>query len=231
MYYYGATSVSDNRFDLPPQPLVRGATTEEALEGMLSLSVMQAQAEREARIAESVAAILSELRLEGKHFDDTPQRVARMLLEATQHEDGDLLEIMKQGFEEPESKAGLVVQNDIPFIGFCAHHLVPFWGSASVGYMPNGRVIGLSKLTRLVRAAGQRRPSTQEEITNAVADVLYSGMKTRGSAVISTAGHGCMAVRGVHAPQAETTVSAMRGLFRDSESARQEFLELTKRRR
>lgn len=227
MYYYGATSVNDDE----PTRLRSGATTDEALEGMLALSVDIARAERRDRIAQHVQGILDELQLEGAHYANTPERVADMWLEATEWDGQDLLTLMKKGFEEPEGKAGLVVQNDIPFIGFCAHHLVPFWGSASVGYMPNDRVIGLSKLTRLVRAAGLRRPSTQEEITNAVADVLYGGMKTRGSAVISTAGHGCMAVRGVHAPQAETTVSAMRGLFRDSESARAEFLELTKRRR
>lgn len=216
MYYCGATSVSDNGDDL---------------EHRLRMSVVQARQAQAEAISEHVAGILHELKLTGKHYDDTPMRVAKMLLEATQYDDAGLLELMKQGFEEPEGKAGLVVQNDIPFIGFCAHHLVPFWGSASVGYMPKDRVLGLSKLTRLVRAAGQRRPSTQEEITNTVADVLYGQMGTRGSAVITTAGHGCMAVRGVHAPQAETTVSAMRGIFRDSESMRAEFLELTKRRR
>lgn len=216
MYYCGATSVNDNGDDL---------------EQRLRLSLVQARGEQSAKLAAAVQEILDILNLEGRHYDETPNRVARMLLEATQYDGVDLVELMKQGFEEPESKAGIVVQNDIPFIGFCAHHLVPFWGSASVGYIPADRVIGLSKLTRLVRAAGQRRPSTQEEITNTVADVLYRGMATRGSAVISTAGHGCMAVRGVHAPQAETTVSAMRGLFRDSESSRAEFLELTKRRR
>lgn len=226
MYCYGATIVDDK-----PTPLEHGATTDDALEGMLALSLTIMDAEKEARLAAAVQEILDILKLEGRHYNETPGRVARMLIEATQFDGLDLMELMKEGFEEPESKAGIVVQNDVPFIGFCAHHLVPFWGSASVGYIPADRVVGLSKLTRLVRAAGQRRPSTQEEITNTVADVLYSGMKTRGSAVITTAGHGCMAVRGVHAPQAETTVSAMRGLFRDSESSRAEFLELTKRRR
>jgi GTP cyclohydrolase I len=198
---------------------------------MLALSLTIARGEQRDKIAEHVAGILAELKLDGPHYADTPLRVADMWMEATEFDNDDLLALMKQGFEEPEGKSGLIVQNDIPFIGFCAHHLVPFWGSASVGYLPADRVIGLSKLTRLVRAAGLRRPSTQEEITNTIADVLYSGMKTRGSAVVSTAGHGCMAVRGVHAPQAETTVSVVRGLFRESEKTHAEFLEMTRRRR
>ena len=201
------------------------------LERRLSLSIADQQHKQHDRLGDAVSDILAALHLKGAHFDETPRRVADMLQEFCQYDEQDLVELLKSGFEQPEGKAGLVVQRHIPFIGACAHHLVPFWGEAAVGYLPKKRIVGLSKLTRLVRAAGQCGPSTQEAVTNQVADVLYATMDCQGVAVITEAQHGCMAVRGVHAPQTITAASAMRGLFLHGGAAREEFLALARPQR
>jgi GTP cyclohydrolase I len=110
----------------------------------------------------------------------------------------------------------------------CSHHLVPAVGWAAIGYLPHKRVVGLSKLTRLVQAAGTRKPSTQEEITNTIADTLHQTLECLGTIVITKAEHGCMSVRGVNAPGVYTSVSAVRGLFLTNPSAKQEFFDILK---
>lgn len=161
----------------------------------------------------------------GQHFARTPARVAKVL--QTYCQPVDLEAILSTGFDETDDNV-LVTQTNIPFMGLCAHHLLPFFGRAAVGYLPRQRVVGLSKLTRLVYAAGHRSPSTQEAITNDVADALAksTSLNVAGAAVITTALHGCMAVRGVEAPATETTVSAVRGLFRDAPALRAEFTSI-----
>ncbi len=173
--------------------------------------------------AHHLLQVLDKYGLRGEHFDDTPMRWAKMFDSFNQPHD--LVALLKNGFEETNDNI-LVVQTNIPFKGLCAHHLVPFWGSAAVGYIPRGRVVGLSKLTRLVRAAGELRPSTQESITNCIVDVLFDTLKPIGAGVVSVAVHGCMAVRGVHAPTTETKVSALRGQLLLNPAARAEFFEL-----
>lgn len=164
-----------------------------------------------------------DLDISEEHFKETPRRVAAMLLYFTQ--DIPLEAVLKDGFED-SGHGAMIVQTQIPFKGLCAHHLLPFFGTAAVGYIPNGRIVGLSKLTRLVAAAGLRAPSTQEAISEAIADTLMSGLKPKGVAVLSRAQHGCMAVRGVNAPGTLTTVSVLRGDFHDVDATRQEFLSL-----
>lgn len=183
-------------------------------------------------IREHLLAVLKLLQLTGEHFDETPRRVAS-LLEAFTHVEVDLVDVMKSGFSSNHDNM-MVVQTNIPFKGLCAHHLVPFWGEAAIGYLPKSRVIGLSKLARLVTAAGERMPSTQETITSTIADVLWKGGKdnddiglnSAGVAVVSKAWHGCMAVRGPNVPHAQTVVSAVRGAFVYSSSTKEEFLSM-----
>lgn len=179
----------------------------------------------EVGLEEFVRAILSELDLSGEHFDQTPSRVAAMLWSFRQNHN--LAQILATGFEEVDENV-MVVQGNIPFKGLCAHHLLPFFGSAVVGYVPNGRIVGLSKLTRLVQAAGELQPTTQEDITNRIVDTISDVLRPIGAGVVTRALHGCMAVRGVHAPNTWTTVSALKGQFLLNPIVRSEFMELAR---
>ena len=193
---------------------------------------------RPARIASHVEAILHELGLDSgnQHFARTPERFAKVMLAYVQPID--LSAVLSAGFEDDDFAEGageanertLVVQTNIPFMGLCAHHLLPFFGSAAVGYLPRQRVVGLSKLTRLVYAAGHLAPTTQEHITNLVADTLFdsSTINPKGVAVLTSALHGCMAVRGVEAPSTRTVTSAIRGVFADVPALESKFMDLAK---
>jgi GTP cyclohydrolase IA len=164
------------------------------------------------------------LDVDTEELRDTPMRVARMYQEFCQPYD--LLAILKSGFENMSTDGGLITQEHIPFRSLCPHHLLPFVGEAYIGYIPHRRMVGLSKLARLVDAAGTRRPCTQEEITNVVADTLHKGMDCQGVAVITEATHMCMVSRGVRAVGTKTKVSAIRGAFVHSPQARAEFFAL-----
>lgn len=122
----------------------------------------------------------------------------------------------------------MIVQTRIPFRAICAHHLLPFVGTVSIGYIPDELIVGLSKLARLSRAAGLNAPSIQEKITHDIADTLMQVLSPEGLIVIIDAMHTCMAVRGIAAPGVYTTTSVVRGKLRDNEPARQEFFELCK---
>jgi GTP cyclohydrolase I len=122
----------------------------------------------------------------------------------------------------------LVLVRDIPFVSVCEHHLLPFRGTAHVGYLPGDRVIGLSKLARLVETFA-RRPQVQERLTVQIADWLDDHLAPRGAGVVVEAEHLCMSIRGVRSSGARTVTSAMYGLLRDRPAARQEFLDLTRR--
>ena len=172
---------------------------------------------------------------ENQHFKRTPERFAKVLAAYTQS-DLDLNDILSNGFEDddpPEEDSHekiLVVQTNIAFFGLCAHHLLPFFGTAAVGYLPGDRVVGLSKLARLVYAAGHLAPTTQEHITNLVADTLYrsESLRPKGVAVLTSALHGCMASRGVEAPATRTVVSAVRGDFLEVPALEAKFMDLAK---
>jgi GTP cyclohydrolase I len=167
-----------------------------------------------------------------QHFSRTPERVAKVLRDYVQ--DLDLNVLLSDGFEDDDpsdqTEKVLVVQTRIPFMGICAHHLLPFFGSAAVGYLPRDRVVGLSKLTRLVYAAGHLAPTTQEHITNLVADTLYKSeaIRPKGVAVLASALHGCMAVRGVESPSTRTLTSAVRGEFLEVPALEAKFMDLAK---
>lgn len=168
-----------------------------------------------------------------QHFAKTPERVAKVL--AAYVQPIDLAGVLSDGFGDDdaaeETEKVLVVQTNIPFMGLCAHHLLPFFGSAAVGYLPRERVVGLSKLTRLVYAAGHLAPTTQEHITNLVADTLSQSeaIRPKGVAVLTSALHGCMAVRGVEAPATRTITSAVRGEFLEVPALEAKFMTLAEK--
>lgn len=155
---------------------------------------------------------------------DTPRRFARYLAEYCQKLDVnsifDSTFSVKPGFHE------IVVQTNIPFRMVCEHHLLPALGKASIGYIPNKRVIGLSKMVRLVAAVGHERPSLQERIGQRICDLMEEHLQPQGVALVIQAEHGCVACRGTKSPGVVTTTSHIRGAFRDNHAARQEFMSL-----
>ena len=118
------------------------------------------------------------------------------------------------------------IQRNIPYTAVCAHHLLPVLGHATVAYIPNDKITGLSKLTRVVYGVTHREPSLQEEVGLEIADLLMMHLNALGSACIITAIHGCMACRGVEVRDVETITSALRGVFYTKPEARQELLAL-----
>jgi len=155
----------------------------------------------------------------------TPARVARAYAETFAGLVQDPRETLATTFAEDHDE--LVLVKDIPMYSTCEHHLVPFHGTAHVGYIPadDGRVTGLSKLARLVEVYA-RRPQVQERMTSQIADALDEVLKPRGVLVVIEAEHLCMAMRGIRKPGATTVTSAVRGLFRDSTSTRSEAMSL-----
>lgn len=154
---------------------------------------------------------------------ETPARVARLYAEvfAGLHEDP--REHLKKFFTEKYDEVVLV--RDISFNSTCEHHLLPFMGTAHIGYVPNGRVVGLSKLARVVEVVA-KRPQVQERMTETIADLLESELQVKGVAVVIEATHTCMTVRGVRKPGSLCVTSAMRGIFRSNLSSRSEVMTL-----
>ena len=150
----------------------------------------------------------------------TPRRVADMYAEILQGVHQDPREVLSVGFDENHQE--MVIVRDIPFHSLCEHHLLPFHGSFHVGYIPNGRVVGISKLARVVDIYA-RRLQLQERLTSQVADVLMEELQPEGVAVVGIAEHLCMTMRGVRKPGSKVVTSANRGLFRDREATRMEF--------
>ena len=131
-------------------------------------------------------------------------------------------------FPNEDGYAGLIVAQSIPFHSLCMHHLLPFRGLAHVGYLPGERIIGLSKLARVVELFA-RDLQIQERLTVQIADWLQAELRPAGVGVVLEAEHMCMSLRGVQQPGARTTTSALRGAIRDDPETRQEFLALTAR--
>ena len=154
---------------------------------------------------------------------DTPARIARMYEEIFAGLDEDPVTILGVTFEESYDE--MVILREIPFYSMCEHHLLPFHGQAHVGYLPNGKIVGLSKIARAVEVFA-RRPQVQERLTGQIADCIESVLGAKGVGVVIEAEHLCMTMRGVRKPGATMTTSAMRGRFREEQNTRQEFLGL-----
>ena len=156
-------------------------------------------------------------------IQETPARVARMYAELFRGLHEDPREHLRKFFTEKYDEVVLV--RDISFNSICEHHLMPFMGKAHIGYLPNGRVIGLSKLARVVESVA-RRPQVQERMTEQIADLLVEELQAKGVAVVIEAVHSCMTVRGVRKPGSVCVTSAMKGAFRSNPSSRAEIMTL-----
>lgn len=158
---------------------------------------------------------------------DTPARIARMYAEIFAGIHADPAAHLAVTFSERHDE--MVILRDIPFYSTCEHHLVPFHGVAHVGYVPSGRVAGISKLARVVETLA-KRPQLQERLTSQVADVLMDTLEPDGVAVVVEAEHLCLTMRGVKKPGAKMVTSAVRGSFKRSAVTRAEFLALVQGR-
>ncbi len=154
---------------------------------------------------------------------ETPDRVARMYAEMFQGLHDDPGRYLSKTFTQPYDE--MVVVRDIPFSSFCEHHLLPFTGKAHVAYVPNGQVVGLSKIPRVIESLA-RRPQLQERLTQEAAELLMTRLDARGVGVVIEATHSCMSMRGVRKPGSSMVTSAMLGLFRERHATRAEFLSL-----
>jgi GTP cyclohydrolase I len=172
-------------------------------------------------VREILAAVGEDPDREG--LRDTPDRVARMYAEMFAGLHQDPRDHLKRTF--PQKYDEVVLVRDIEFSSMCEHHLLPFSGRAHVAYLPAGKVVGLSKLARVVDSIA-RRPQIQEQMTEQVADLLMTELGAKGVAVILEASHSCMTIRGVRKPTSITTTSAMRGIFRDNSATRMELMAL-----
>ena len=156
---------------------------------------------------------------------ETPRRIAEMYAEVFRGMSEDPKEVLSVGFEEGHHE--MVILKDIPFYSMCEHHLLPFYGMAHIGYIPKGRVVGASKLGRVVEILA-KRPQLQERLTTQIADTIVEALQPQGVAVVIEAEHMCMTMRGVKKPGSNIVTSAMRGSFRTRAVTRAEFLSLIK---
>jgi GTP cyclohydrolase I len=156
-------------------------------------------------------------------LEDTPRRISEMYAENLGGRELDPTEYLKVGFEVAHDE--MVILRNIPFYSMCEHHFLPFHGEAHVGYVPDGRVVGISKLARVVEAFA-RRPQIQEQLTSQVANAIMDELHPDGVAVVVEAEHLCMTMRGVKKPGSRMVTSAMRGTFKKSDVTRGEFLSL-----
>jgi GTP cyclohydrolase I len=154
---------------------------------------------------------------------DTPERVARTYAELFSGLHQDPRVFLQKTFTQKYDE--MVLEKDIGFESMCEHHLMPFLGKAHVAYLPNGKIVGLSKLARVVEVLS-RRPQVQERMTEELADLFMDELRPRGVAVILEASHTCMTIRGVRKCTSVATTSAMRGSFRDNQSTRAELMAL-----
>jgi GTP cyclohydrolase I len=154
---------------------------------------------------------------------ETPARVARMYAEMFSGLHDEPKAHLEKFFTEKYDEVVLV--RDISFCSMCEHHLLPFVGKAHIGYLPDGKVIGLSKLARVVEVVS-RRPQVQERMTEEIANLLLGELGARGVAVVVEATHTCMTIRGVRKPGSQCVTSAMKGIFRSNLSTRSEIMQL-----
>jgi GTP cyclohydrolase I len=175
----------------------------------------------ERAVREILAAVGENPDREG--LQETPARVARMYQELFSGLHEDPRQHLKKFFAEKYDE--VVVVRDIDFCSICEHHLLPFMGRAHIGYLPNGKVIGLSKLARVVEVLS-RQPQVQERMTQQIADLLVEELGAKGVAVVVEATHTCMTIRGVRKPGSLCVTSAMKGAFLTNLSTRSEVMRL-----
>jgi GTP cyclohydrolase I len=177
------------------------------------------------KIEKAVASIINAIGddPEREGLVGTPRRIADMYAEVFAGIYEDPREELRVGFEEGHRE--MVILKDIPFYSMCEHHFLPFYGLAHVGYIPNGRVVGASKIGRVVEILA-KRPQLQERLTTQIANTIVEVLEPKGVAVVIQAEHLCMTMRGVKKPGSNIVTSAMRGSFQKSPLTRSEFLSL-----
>lgn len=177
----------------------------------------------EQAVRDIIEAIGEDARREG--LRETPRRIAEMYEELFAGVKEDPSELLETWFDD-ENHHEMVIVKDIPFYSMCEHHLLPFHGSAHVGYIPEGRILGVSKVARLVEILA-RRPQVQERLTSQIADFLcQGGLGAQGSGVVIEAEHLCMTMRGIKKPGSKVVTSATRGVFREDPRTRAEFFAI-----
>lgn len=172
--------------------------------------------------ADHIAAAFDALGVEWRELADmqaTPERIARVWRQMTTPDEFTFTTFANDGYDE------MIVERGVRVVSLCRHHFLPFVGAAVVGYIPDRKLAGLSKLARVVDFYA-RRPQVQEALTNQIADRLVEELEPLGVGVVIRAEHTCMTCRGVRKPGAVTVTSALRGAMRDDAQARQEFLTL-----
>ncbi|MBX3442115.1 MAG: GTP cyclohydrolase I FolE [Planctomyces sp.] len=157
---------------------------------------------------------------------ETPRRVAKMYAELFSGLRLDPARHLRKVFLENYDE--MVLVRDISFNSMCEHHLLPFIGKAHVGYLPKGKVVGLSKMARVVDEVS-RRPQVQERMTHQIADLMSNELDAKGVIVVLEAEHSCMTIRGIQKPGSVTITSAVRGLFKTNQSSRAEAMALINR--
>src|SRR5262245_18829822 len=175
----------------------------------------------ERAVREILAAVGEDPDREG--LRETPSRVARMYAELFSGLHDDPRIHLQKFFTEKYDE--MVLVRDISFNSMCEHHMLPFSGVAHIGYIPNGRVVGLSKLARVVESVSHR-PQVQERMTEEIANLLIEELDVKGVAVVIEASHSCMTIRGVRKPGSVCVTSAMKGIFRSNLSSRSEVMTL-----
>jgi GTP cyclohydrolase I len=181
----------------------------------------------EAEIRKAVTSIITAIGEDYKRegLVDTPKRVAEMYTELFAGIGIDPKDELTVGYELGHRE--MVIVRDVPFYSMCEHHLLPFYGTVHIGYIPDisGRVVGISKLARVVEIIA-RRPQIQERLTTDIADAILDGLKPDGVAVVVQAEHLCMIMRGIKKPGSNVITSALRGAFRRKPASRAEFFSL-----
>ncbi len=182
-------------------------------------------------IAKSVTKILEEIGedVNRQGLKKTPQRVAKAYEFLTQGYHKNIEDVLNDAvFEEKYDE--MVIVKDIDFYSMCEHHLLPFYGRVHVAYIPNGKIVGISKIPRIVDVFA-RRLQVQERMTQQICDTLDKYLNPDGTAVVVEAYHMCMMMRGVEKQNSITTTSAMHGVFKENERTRNEFLSLIQQKR
>ena len=156
---------------------------------------------------------------------ETPKRVVKAYEEFFEGYDMDPEEVLQKTFEEVQGYDDAVIVRNIRVESHCEHHIVPIIGVAHVGYIPNNRVVGISKLARVIEIFGKRL-QTQETMTAQIADTIQKVLEPKGVAVVVDASHQCMTTRGIHKTESSTITSRMLGAFRDNPETRSEFMNL-----
>jgi GTP cyclohydrolase I len=158
---------------------------------------------------------------------ETPKRVAKAYRELFQGYEADPREYLERTFEEVGGYDELVILKDIRVVSFCEHHMLPFLGKAHVGYLPRNRVVGISKLARVVNGFA-RRLQIQEKLTAEIAEAIQDILQPKGVGVVLVSEHSCMTMRGVNTPGSRLTTSSLLGEVRDDPRTRQEFFDLVR---